>query len=410
MKHRLIRPVAASLWVLCLGALAAVPARADVITDWNARSCDILAEANLGTPPANRVMAIVQTAAFEAANAVTRRYPVQGMPLTPPWTTPGASLAAAVAAAHHVTLLKLLPAQQASIEASYLAALAVVDSSKAKDDGIAVGEHAAAAVLARRLDDGAATPESYRPATTPGVYVPTVIPLVSQWPLRKPWLLASAAQLRPGPPPTLTSELWARDFNESRALGAKRSAARTAEQTEQARFWEVTSPQIYHGLLRSAAAAPGRDVMQNARLFMRATQAADDAIIAVFDAKYAYGFWRPITAIRNGDQDANNATEREAAWVPFIDTPMHPEYPCAHCIVAAAIGEVLRAEFRGMALPPLSTTSPTAPGITHHWKSVDDFVQEVSNARIYDGVHFRNSTEVGVAMGRQIGEMAVATN
>jgi hypothetical protein len=129
----------------------------------------------------------------------------------------------------------------------------------------------------------------------------------------------------------------------------------------------------------------------------------DDALIAIFDAKYHYGFWRPITAIRNGDVDGNDATERGPSWVPFIDTPMHPEYPCAHCTQAATVGTILEAEAHDAPLPELATTSHTLEGVTRRWKSVDEFVQEVASARVYDGVHFRNSTAVGTTLGRQIG-------
>jgi hypothetical protein len=160
--------------------------------------------------------------------------------------------------------------------------------------------------------------------------------------------------------------------------------------------------------VRSVASAPGREVTQNARLFAAVTQAVDDAMIAVFDAKYHYNFWRPITAIRNGDIDGNDATEREAAWVPFIDTPMHPEYPCAHCIVASTVGTVLRAEIGTGPIPTMTTTSDTAMGTARSWTNLDTFIQDVANARIYDGVHYRNSTEVGTAMGEDVGALAVA--
>jgi hypothetical protein len=238
--------------------------------------------------------------------------------------------------------------------------------------------------------------------------VPTVIPAVPQWPARIPWNMTSASQFRPGPPPALTSEIWARDYNEIKLLGAKASKTRTDEQTAKARFWETTRPTIYFGVLRSVAVMPGRDVMQNVRLFALATQAADDAVIAVFDAKYAYAFWRPITAIRNGDLDGNDATERDPSWRPFIDTPLHPEYPCAHCIVAAAYGGILKAELGKVPTPLLATTSPTADGVTRSWTSIDAFVQEVSDARVYDGVHFRHSTEVATSMGWKVAELVEA--
>jgi hypothetical protein len=250
------------------------------------------------------------------------------------------------------------------------------------------------------------TPESYRPATTAGVYVPTTIPAIPQWPDRKPWMLASPSQFRPGPPPALGSERWARDYNEVKSLGAKEGSTRTADQTEIARFWEASLPSIYFGVVRSVADQPGRDIAQNARLFVAVSQAMDDAVIAVFDAKYRYGFWRPITAIRNGDNDGNEATERNASWTPFIETPMHPEYPCAHCIISATVGTMLQAEIGDGPMPTLTTTSYTANGAARSWKSIEDFIQEVSAARIYDGVHYRNSAEVGMAMGRKVGTLA----
>ncbi|MGH7893970.1 MAG: vanadium-dependent haloperoxidase, partial [Candidatus Binatia bacterium] len=182
---------------------------------------------------------------------------------------------------------------------------------------------------------------------------------------------------------------------------------RSAEQTEIARFWEFSLPPIYNGVVRSVADMPGREATQNARLFATVAQAMDDAMIGVFEAKYHYNFWRPATAIRNGDLDGHDGTEREASWSPFIDSPMHPEYPSAHSILAGAVGAVLQADIGDGPMPVLTTTSPTAKGAARRWTNVDDFTREVANARIYEGVHYRVSTEVGTAMGRQIGELAV---
>jgi hypothetical protein len=165
---------------------------------------------------------------------------------------------------------------------------------------------------------------------------------------------------------------------------------------------------IYSQVVGSVANAPGREVTQNARLFAAVTQAIDDALIAVFDAKYHYNFWRPVTAIRNGDTDGNDATERDPSWTPFIDTPMHPEYPCAHCIVSGAVGTVLQAEIGTGPMPTLTTTSDTAPGAARSWTKIGDFMQEVANGRIYDGVHYRTSTEVGTDMGKKIGQLVAA--
>jgi len=399
-KHRQVAlrvvVAAASLFV---GPLA----WADVVTDWNIKAGEVVVEARLAAPPANRVLAIVHASVYEAVNAITKRYPGSGLPIA---AAPGASVEAAVAAANHVALAKLLPSQQAAIDTAYHAALDRIADGPARTAGVAVGEAAAAAILTLRAEDGAAAGETYRPHTAAGVYVPTVIPAVPQWPQRKPWLMTSPSQFRPGPPPALTSALWARDYAEVKALGGRSSTRRTPEQTEIARFWEATLPPIYHGVVRSVATVPGREVTQNARLFAAVTQASDDALVAVFDAKYHYNFWRPLTAIRNGDIDGNDATERDPAWTPFIETPMHPEYPCAHCIVSGAIGTVLQAELGAGPTPTLTTTSPTAKGAARTWTKIDDFLQEVANARIYDGVHYRNSTEVGTAMGKQIGALA----
>ena len=391
---------------LLVPAAAAIPAHADVVTDWNRIATQVATDAKMPPPLANRALAQVQTAVYLAVNAISREYPADKPALKAP---AGASVNAAVAAANYTMLLRLLPVEQApAIKAAYEAALERIAEGKGKRDGIQVGKLAAAAVVADRAKDVIAPVESYRPATQPGVYVPTALPAVPNWPQRTPWLLENAAQLRPGPPPAMSSETWARDSNESKSLGGKDSTARSPAQTDQARFWEANLPVVYYGVVQSVADQPGREPAANARLLMAVAQSMDDALIAVFDAKYHYNFWRPITAIRNGDRDVNEATVRDPSWLPFIDTPMHPEYPCAHCIVAAALGAVLKAEVGTGAMPVLATTSYTAAGARREWKDIDAFVLEVSEARIYDGVHFRTSTEVGREMGRQVGERAAA--
>jgi hypothetical protein len=219
--------------------------------------------------------------------------------------------------------------------------------------------------------------------------------------------MSGSAQFRPGPPPVLTSVAYARDYNEVRELGARTGSKRTAEQTEIGRFWEYSLPPIYYGVVRSVALQPGRDPLRNARLLAASAQALDDALIAVFDAKYHYNFWRPATAIRNGDIDGNDATTRDASWAPLIDAPMHPEYPSGHAILAGAVGTVLVAEIGNGPTPVLATTSPTAKGATRRWASVDDFVREVADSRVYAGIHFRSALDTGVAMGQKIGATAV---
>ncbi len=395
-----LRPIAALLFVAVSGGV-----HADVVTDWNARAATLVA-ALPGTPPAVTAMAMTQVAVHEAICAIQRRPSPFQLKID---AASGASIDAAVAAATRGVLSKTVPTQQAAIDAAYQAALAPLPEGTAKADGIAAGEKAAAAVLALRASDATVAPNTYRPHTTAGQYVPTVFPVALSWGQRKPWMMSSAQQFRPGPPPALNSDTWARDFNEVKAMGAKTGSQRNEEQTQIARFWEATLPAVYWPIARSVAAAPGRDVARNARLLAAAGVAMDDALIAVFDAKYAYNFWRPVTAIRNGDLDGNDATARDAGWMPFIDTPMHPEYPCAHCIISASLGAVLEADIGSGATPVLSSTSTTAPGVTRTWTRLGDFVQEVQNARVYDGVHYRNSALVGGAMGKQIGDLTAKT-
>lgn len=370
---------------------------ADAITDWNTRSAQFIIDAKIGTPPAIRIMAIVQTAASDAAHQAGK----QG-------ANSGVAIDAAIAAAHRATFAKLLPTQQSAVESAAQAVLAALPDGASKTAGIEIGERAAAAVLAQRSDDGASKAEAYRPHASAGAYVPTVIPAVPQWKDRKPWHMDSPAQFRPAPPPALDGERWARDFNEVRELGSRNSTARTAEQSEIARFWEFSLPSIYHGVARSVAAMPGRDTLRNARLFAAMAQAMDDAMISVFDAKYHYNFWRPVTAIRNADLDSHASTTREASWTPLIDVPMHPEYPSGHSILAGAVAAVVTADLGKTPVPVIATSSPSAKGATRQWNNLADFAQEVGNARVYGGLHYRFSLDAAHDMGTRIGELTAA--
>jgi hypothetical protein len=203
----------------------------------------------------------------------------------------------------------------------------------------------------------------------------------------------------------MSSVQWAADYNEVKRLGAKSGSARNAEQTQIANFWAFVGPGTYMPVARQVATARRLGPLESARLFAIAAMAAADALIAVFDAKYAFGFWRPITAIRNGDQDGNDATERDPAWEPLISTPLHPEYPCAHCITQTAVATALSALYGDSV--SFALTSPSAPGVTRRYNRLSEYSAEVLNARVYDGVHYRTSGEVGSAMGRQIGTYVV---
>ena len=396
---RALRIGIAVMALVALGAASRV--QADVITDWNDKACAIVGKVG-GGATGHRLMAIVQVAVFEAVNSIDPKYAPYMEKIAAPR---GASIDAAVAAANRATLLELMPGEKAAIDAAYQSAMAAIPDGAAKADGVAVGEKAAAMILARAAKDGANAPDNYQPHTTPGKYVPTMIPVFANYARRTPWIMEKPSQFRPGPPPALDSDTWERDLREVKMLGGKNSTDRTAQQTDIARFWEETRPLVYHPAVRSVALMPGRTVAQNARLYAAVTMAMDDALIAVMDAKYTYNFWRPVTAIRNEHTAGKSRTSADLGWSPFIITPMHPEYPCAHCIEASAVGAVLNAELGGQPAPRLSSSSPTANGAVREWASVGDFVDEVGMARIYDGVHYRNSTVVGKDMGMKVGAL-----
>ena len=397
---------ATRLQLLVTIALATVfvrAARADVIMDWNAKGDAIAAEKQVLLQ--TRVMSMLHIAMFEAVNAIERKYAPYKLTLSADRTT---SKDAAAAAAAHDVLLAIYPDQETMLDAALSASLSGIPESDGKAKGIALGKEAAEGVIALRANDGTGAQESYRPHTKAGVYVPTVTPLFSTFGASTPWVMTSGSQFRPGPPPTLDSETWTRDVNEIRDLGGRNSAARTPEQTTIGRFWFLVGPRTFNPIVRQAAIAKNMDIVDCARLFALASIAGNDALVAVFDAKYQYNFWRPITAIRNADITQNAATPRDELWLPLGDTPMHPEYPCAHCIVSAAVSTVLR-NFVGDEFGEFSLTSPTAPGVVRKWSRLQDYSDEVANARIYAGFHYRFSTEVGKDMGKKIGELTVAT-
>jgi len=386
-------------------ALMTASARGDVIAEWNERADAIAAEKQLGNVPNARGIAMMHLAMFEAVNAIDPRYAPYKLNLSADRT---ASKEAAAATAAHAIMTTLHPDQKAKLDPVLAANLSGISEGDAKSKGIDLGRKAAAEVFALRMNDGMEVRESYRPVTTPGVYISTATPIASTVPGLKPFVMGSGSQFRPGPPPGLTSATWTKDLNEIREIGGARSTRRTAEQTDIGRFWFLSGPRTFNPIVRQVAAAKKLDIVDSARLFALSTIAGTDAFIAVFDGKYAYNLWRPVTAIRNADQTGNADAPRDASWTPLGDTPMHPEYPCAHCIVAAAVSTVLQ-QVAGNEVGEITLTSPTAPGVTRRWTRLSDYRDEVSVARIYAGFHYRFSTEVAKDMGRKIGELTIAT-
>ena len=399
---------------LCRGLLALVvitmaqSAFANVITDWDEKALVTVAPmANLGgTNPylAQRMMAMVHVAMFDTVNSIERRYKPYLVQLRADPSTSKEAAAAAAAAKVLASIDAKTANEMSGVLASYLTA---VPDGVAKSDGVKIGEAVAARILEARLNDGCDAPDAYRPRTTPGVYVPTAITISSMWPNMKPFALASPSQFRPGPPVALESDEWATDYNELKNYGGQISAKRTAQQTETARFWLVGPPVAYHPFVRQLVTARQMGVVDSARFMALVAIGINDAIISILDAKYHYNFWRPITAIRNGDTDGNPATDREATWQPIANTPMHPEYPCSHCIQSGTVAGIIKAELGSADIPEIAMTSPTAPGVTHRFTNMWAYTEEVANARVWAGFHYRFSTRVGTEMGLKVGEYVV---
>ena len=394
-------------WML-LALLLTAPlsaAAGNVVIDWDEKAVSIVQPATGPLPLlAVRNIAILHIAMFDAVNSIEPRYKPYKVRLP---ATPDTSKEAAAAAAAGAVLIKLVPDAAADVQSTLTSYLASLPDGEAKSQGIKLGEAVAAKILEIREKDGGSAADAYRPRTKAGVYIPTPITFGWQLATMTPFALASPSQFRAKPPPPLKSGEWARNYNEIKDLGAKNSAKRTARQTEDARFWLNVGPRAYNPLPRQIVIAKKMDLLDSARFMALFSVAAADALTAVFDAKYKYEFWRPITAIRNGDIDGNPATERNATWQPIDAIPMHPEYPCAHCIVSSSASAVLEGLLGTDEIPEVSLTSPFVPGVTHHFTSLRAFGDEVANARICAGFHYRFSTVAGREMGQKIGTYVV---
>jgi hypothetical protein len=286
---RSLRWVVPALGLLC----PAAPAFADVITDWNEKAVAFVTPRML-PPPGERVMAIVHVAMFDAVNSIEPRYRPYKVQLPASADT---SKEAAAAAAAGTVLAGLHPDAAGELKAAMAAYLAAIPDSEAKSDGIKLGEAVAARILEARANDGSNAPDAYRPKAKPGVYVPTPITALSMWPGVTPFAMTSPSQFRPKPPISLKSKQWATDYNELKDYGGKASSKRSAQQTEEGRFWLITGPRSYHPIARQLVAAKKMSTIECARFMALVAVAAADAYIAVFDAKYHYDFWRPpVTA------------------------------------------------------------------------------------------------------------------
>src|SRR5579863_3738160 len=366
-----------------------------------------------GHPPPVAALdfAIVHLAIYDAVESVERRY-------EPYYTlVPGAtgSPSAAAAKAGHDVLVGLFPAQSATLDADYANFLAT-NGIDPLDPGTAVGAQVAANMLALRANDGRfpLNPPPFLGNTTIGQWRPTpsllpgsppsLAPGLTPWVATvTPFTMQSDSQFRVGPPPDLTSQLWADNYNETKALGSLTSATRTAEQTEIGYFWADSGPVLWQNALRYISQNYLHDTGDSARMFALADAALADAQIACWDSKYFYNFWRPITAIRLGDQDGNPATAVDPEWQPLINTPNFPEYPSGHADISGAVSHMLRLFFGTDEVTfQMTTTSALAPQKTRTFTHFSQAEQEVIDARVYVGFHYRNSDRVAAAQGRRV--------
>jgi hypothetical protein len=389
-------------------ALFATTAHADVVVDWNQNALEVLKAANIAGNPGSRAMAMVHVAMCDAVNSVQPRY-TRFVSTAP--AAPNVSAEAAAASAARQILIQLVPAQKSKIDEAYAQSLNAIPDGPTKTDGIALGEQVAALILADRATDATNEPDTYRPITSPGVWVPTQPPLFPQYAHAKPWGLKNADQFRPGPPPQLTSAVYARDYNEIKELGGSKSTKRTQQQTDAVKFWTQTNfGPSWHEAARQLSARKSLSLADNARLFALLSMGIADSFITDWDAKFYYNFWRPVTAIRNGDTDGNDATERDAGWTPLNVTPMHPEYPSQAAIQAGTAAEVLETVFGTGTVPAFTATDTADARLQRQFTSIGQMAEEQRMVRIWGGIHFRNTVEVSDQMGRKVAAYLISND
>jgi hypothetical protein len=402
-------------YVIALAMLTTIvvaPASAeDAIADWNLIAETAVRTSGHAPPVAALDFAIVHLAIYDAVQSIDHRHCLyHGRPRH----AIGSKKAAAAKAGHDI-LVGLFPDQTDTLDTAY--ANYVNDNAIGPNDpGLDVGVKAAHDILMLRTNDGRFPPNpppflgsneigQWRPTPSflpgpPPSFAPGLAPWVANV---TPFAMKSDSQFRVVPPPDLTSEVWARDFNEIKALGSLTSSARTPEQTEIGYFWADSGPVMWQSALRDIARNHVHDIGDSARMFALADVALADAQIACWDSKYFYNFWRPVTSIRMGDQDNNPSTELDADWQPLINTPNFPEYPSGHATTSGAVAQALRLFFgRDRLTFQMTTTNPNAQQKIHTFISFSQAEQDVVNARVYVGIHYRNTDNVSRAQGHRV--------
>jgi len=405
-------------------------AATDPVSNWNSIASQASLTAGQNGAVGSRTLAIVQVAIHDALNTIDSRYERYAFTRTAP---KGASVDAAVAAAARDALVGAIlvgplpftgfgtAAQQSAavtqVDAQYIAVLAAIPDGISKSDGIAIGQAAAAAILALRSADHATDFVAYTPGTRPGDWQPTPNPIPSDppaaadqlpavlpgWGHVTPFVLRRSTQFEPAGPPRLSGPKYARDYNEVKTIGEKNSATRTAEQTSIARFWYEGSPFGWSRIARIVAESNNLDPWETARLLALINLAMADGFIAGFETKYEFNFWRPVTAIRAGDTDGNHRTVADGGWSSLLNTPAIPDYTSTHSVLGGAASDVLRRFFHTDNVPFTTTSGAPFADITRSFTSFSQAAIENGNSRIYAGIHFRTAVTDGIKQGKQIG-------
>ena len=386
---------------ICLLALLRSDVRGDVISDWSKTAFDYLGEYSPSSVHILRGMAMVHVAQFDAANAVVGGYSPYAVNLA----APTASAEAAAAQAAYSVLTNVNRANLSSLNAALARSLSAIANGPAKDQGILLGRAVANVIIQWRAGDN---PDLVVPAPTStaiGRWRPTPpsfsagINTQARYPA--PWTMRSAAQFRPGPPPVLNSPAYTADYQEVQRIGSATSNTRTPDQTAAADFL-AAGIDLHSSLLRNVATNHPLPLVQSARLFALSYMTTHDAQIQVFDSKYTYNFWRPITAIQNGASDGNPDTTADGAWSPLLETPPHPEYPAAHAEESAALIEVIKS-IHGDAISITAFSSAAA----RTFASPSDLLREIMESRIWAGAHFRSACVAGADAGVKIARHAI---
>src|SRR5215213_9116450 len=400
MSSRRLRAVG----LLAVAAALAAPAfaRADTVTQWNQNATTALM-ATASQPPQVSVphMAMVHGAVYDAVNAIDGGH--EGYLLTSRLASPFDSKDAAAATAAYRVLLNIVPGQQAVLDAQYAASLAAIPDGMSKTRGIAVGEAAAAAMIAARTNDGRFGPFRFLVGTLAGTWRPVLPAFVNDpnaW-LKdvKPFLIRDPADFRTKGPLDLESDAYAREFDEVKSLGSASSTERTTDQTNAVRYWAENPPATWSRIFRTLSTQQALSVADNARLYAMLYMTAADSLISVWDDKVYWSFWRPITAIREADTDGNPRTQQDANWLPLIATPPYPEHPSGHSGLSGSFVATLP-DFFGP--DKISWTDTNNGGFTRSFTRFSDAIDEIVDARVWSGIHFRTADEQGAQIGKEV--------